>query len=334
MALITCPECQGSISDKAKTCVHCGCEIFVCPECGKASAEKLDACKYCGAPLTDAQKTAPVEEKEEFFEQKEEKQEELPNVSALISEFTVSSGLTRFMYKGIKIIRTIFSVFGVISFIIGFLIVLSPLIPQISLPKNLTAELGLIFVIVGDLLTIVNNLLTLIASFYTPLALENWIRKYNLDARLILKSILQNGTAGELSMLPKRANNLQPEAYQLATAALHVVNGEKPKTIVYYILSLVFFLISSGFTFMLLFLYITPIHEMLGNGFSSTALLLTFESFIPLIFVFIFIAIAFAIFNAVWTNKKKARELAWLQQNIPESFTYTKLQTVNTNGLK
>ena len=73
---------------------------------------------------------------------------------------------------------------------------------------------------------------------------------------------------------------------------------------------------------------------MLGNGFSSTALLLTFESFIPLIFVFIFIAIAFAIFNAVWTNKKKARELAWLQQNIPESFTYTKLQTVNTNGLK
>lgn len=27
MAMITCPECGNSVSDKAKTCIHCGCPL-------------------------------------------------------------------------------------------------------------------------------------------------------------------------------------------------------------------------------------------------------------------------------------------------------------------
>ncbi len=48
MALIKCPECGKEISSKAKTCVHCGCEVFLCPECGTAYSEKLQTCKVCG----------------------------------------------------------------------------------------------------------------------------------------------------------------------------------------------------------------------------------------------------------------------------------------------
>lgn len=42
MALITCPECGGNVSDKAKTCIHCGyplAENFICPYCGSSENE-------------------------------------------------------------------------------------------------------------------------------------------------------------------------------------------------------------------------------------------------------------------------------------------------------
>lgn len=42
MALITCPECGGNVSDKAKTCIHCGyplIEDFTCPYCGSTENE-------------------------------------------------------------------------------------------------------------------------------------------------------------------------------------------------------------------------------------------------------------------------------------------------------
>lgn len=48
MAIINCPECNGSISDTVKQCVHCGVTINVCPECKAVYTEKLDACKSCG----------------------------------------------------------------------------------------------------------------------------------------------------------------------------------------------------------------------------------------------------------------------------------------------
>ena len=39
MALIKCPECKKEISDKSKTCIHCGCPVenetkYYCEECG------------------------------------------------------------------------------------------------------------------------------------------------------------------------------------------------------------------------------------------------------------------------------------------------------------
>ena len=48
MAIISCPECQGKISDTVNQCVHCGAKITVCKECGKAYAEKINVCSECG----------------------------------------------------------------------------------------------------------------------------------------------------------------------------------------------------------------------------------------------------------------------------------------------
>lgn len=66
MALIICPECGKSISDKAKFCVHCGCPMeeiqnsinisqnidnvpeWQCPLCGVTNAGSDPTCKVCG----------------------------------------------------------------------------------------------------------------------------------------------------------------------------------------------------------------------------------------------------------------------------------------------
>ena len=55
MALIKCPGCGGTVSDKAKKCPHCS-YIFadenniVCTECGYAYDADLEACPQCGCP--------------------------------------------------------------------------------------------------------------------------------------------------------------------------------------------------------------------------------------------------------------------------------------------
>jgi len=54
MSLIKCKECGKEISDKAKTCVHCGTplqkeEKNVCPECGKIM--KDNKCSNCGKEI-------------------------------------------------------------------------------------------------------------------------------------------------------------------------------------------------------------------------------------------------------------------------------------------
>ena len=41
MALINCPECGRSVSDKA----------ISCPECGKEISDKAVACPHCGNPM-------------------------------------------------------------------------------------------------------------------------------------------------------------------------------------------------------------------------------------------------------------------------------------------
>ncbi|MCD8290302.1 MAG: zinc ribbon domain-containing protein [Prevotella sp.] len=51
MAIIRCPECGHSISDKAPTCPNCGVEIAgkitVCPDCGNAYFKEDGACPHC-----------------------------------------------------------------------------------------------------------------------------------------------------------------------------------------------------------------------------------------------------------------------------------------------
>ena len=56
MALIKCNECGKEISDKAKTCIHCGCPIeqeIKCVECGCILNGKDKICKKCGCPINN-----------------------------------------------------------------------------------------------------------------------------------------------------------------------------------------------------------------------------------------------------------------------------------------
>lgn len=56
MAMIQCPNCGETISDKAKTCVHCGYELqpaekMHCPECGQELDDNATVCPKCGCPI-------------------------------------------------------------------------------------------------------------------------------------------------------------------------------------------------------------------------------------------------------------------------------------------
>ena len=56
MAMITCPNCGEKISDKAKSCVHCGVSLQpeekrVCGECGTELEEDMEICPVCGCPV-------------------------------------------------------------------------------------------------------------------------------------------------------------------------------------------------------------------------------------------------------------------------------------------
>ena len=44
MAMIKCPECGNSVSDKAKNCPNCGCPIdtkVYCPSCGSSNVSVI-----------------------------------------------------------------------------------------------------------------------------------------------------------------------------------------------------------------------------------------------------------------------------------------------------
>lgn len=61
MALIKCPECGKSISDKSDRCIHCGYPIYletnnlseriICPYCGSKNFKSNSNCNNCGATL-------------------------------------------------------------------------------------------------------------------------------------------------------------------------------------------------------------------------------------------------------------------------------------------
>lgn len=65
MALITCPQCGRSISNMAKSCVHCGFLLVsehktICPECGAEIAEDSSACGTCGYPIQETANRCPT----------------------------------------------------------------------------------------------------------------------------------------------------------------------------------------------------------------------------------------------------------------------------------
>ena len=56
MAMITCPNCGGLISDKAKKCIHCGKSFDegtkrICVECGAELEDNVTECSECGCPV-------------------------------------------------------------------------------------------------------------------------------------------------------------------------------------------------------------------------------------------------------------------------------------------
>lgn len=58
MAIIICPNCGKSISDKAKVCVHCSKSFNdqntrLCPECGAIISSTDKTCSNCGFPISE-----------------------------------------------------------------------------------------------------------------------------------------------------------------------------------------------------------------------------------------------------------------------------------------
>lgn len=56
MAMISCPNCNEEISDKAKKCIHCGYSLVpaekkICVECGSELNEEMTECPKCGCPV-------------------------------------------------------------------------------------------------------------------------------------------------------------------------------------------------------------------------------------------------------------------------------------------
>lgn len=66
MAMISCPNCGGQISDKASKCIHCGfvlkSEELVerrCAECGTVIPDGVEVCPNCGCPVEQIGGEAP-----------------------------------------------------------------------------------------------------------------------------------------------------------------------------------------------------------------------------------------------------------------------------------
>lgn len=58
--LISCPECNTKVSDKAHVCPHCGFRIdtlIKCPDCGNLVPPETVACPVCGYPFSSVHVT-------------------------------------------------------------------------------------------------------------------------------------------------------------------------------------------------------------------------------------------------------------------------------------
>ena len=61
--LISCPECNEKVSDKAHVCPHCGFQIdtlMKCPDCGRLVPPETTACPVCGYPFAQRPEHSPV----------------------------------------------------------------------------------------------------------------------------------------------------------------------------------------------------------------------------------------------------------------------------------
>lgn len=75
MALIQCPNCGKSVSDKAKACPGCGYQLIaddaaeagtiVCEECGSTIPEGCDTCPNCGCPVQPHEGQSVLKDKNE-----------------------------------------------------------------------------------------------------------------------------------------------------------------------------------------------------------------------------------------------------------------------------
>lgn len=62
MALISCSNCGKDVSDKAKVCPNCGCQLIeeivteetsiICEDCGSKIPHEADTCPKCGCPVS------------------------------------------------------------------------------------------------------------------------------------------------------------------------------------------------------------------------------------------------------------------------------------------
>ncbi len=88
MALITCPQCGEKISDKSKTCIHCGYDLsnlqepikLTCPECGAELEEGTKICPNCGYPLEEEEDNSDVESSSADLEESKPQQVEVIGV--------------------------------------------------------------------------------------------------------------------------------------------------------------------------------------------------------------------------------------------------------------
>lgn len=71
MALITCPECGGKVSDQASVCIHCGfplqnqsiqkeSQMKYCSFCGKENVVGSEFCGYCGKSFSNINPTEEI----------------------------------------------------------------------------------------------------------------------------------------------------------------------------------------------------------------------------------------------------------------------------------
>ncbi|WP_321423863.1 zinc ribbon domain-containing protein [uncultured Bacteroides sp.] len=95
MALIKCPECGESVSDKAPSCPHCGLaiagKIVRCPECDFVVPKDAVSCPKCAFPLKevkDVKENAPTQQV--VYKEKEQeqvrKEQEIARIEPAFSE--------------------------------------------------------------------------------------------------------------------------------------------------------------------------------------------------------------------------------------------------------